>query len=157
MRKLFKYILICIIVVLAIPSKQSSLSSLIKEYGYTDVVCTFYSSTKSDIDKVNKVENGNCVLYSCSIYDADNVEKQIKNNQGESVKFMANIDDYVKIKNKLLDKVCFAEELDGIKTVYGYNKKLSSSIKIDNNNVNIQIAFNGNSIVVGTPVILGSY
>ena len=157
MKKLIKYMLICVIVVVAIPPKQSSLNNLIKQYGYTDAVCTYYSYEDKNIIEANKIVNGNCVQYSCSFSNANNVETQLKNSHGESVKFNANFGEFVDLKNKLLCKVCYFEEIDNITTYYGFNKKLNNSIIIDNKAVNIQIAFNGEQIVVGTPVILGSF
>ena len=157
MKKLIKYILIVLIVIIALPSKESSLSDLIKEFNYSNALYSFYSSSEVKELSATIIKNGNSFIVNTNVSNADSVRNNINNIQGESVTFNGTYNDYVTLKTKLFNKFCFDEELLSIKTCYGYNNNLNNSISIDGNVVNIQLAYNNGNITIGTPVILGSY
>ena len=157
MKKLIKYILLIIIVVFAVPPKNSTLSSLVRELNYTNAVSTYYTNSEVNVKNATVIKNGNSYLVQSDIKNCESLKKEIENIQGQSISLNGTYSDYLFIKEKLLDSTIIEEELYNIKTCYGYNNKLTKSVKIDNKNINIQVAFNNNKIVIGSPVILGSY
>ena len=65
--------------------------------------------------------------------------------------------DYNSLLNKYRAKLVCVEKLDGITNYYYYSNKLPKSESVKNKKVNIQIAISNNAVVVGTPIIYGSY
>ena len=51
------------------------------------------------------------------------------------------------------------ENVADIITIYGYseNNQFTNSVIIDDEPINIQIAFKDNKLTIGTPIILGDY
>ena len=157
MKKLIKYILIVIIIVIAQPAKQTYLSDLIKDFNYSNTVYYFYSSNSVKELSANSIRNGNSFIIEIKLDEVNSFRNSLNTIQGESVSFSGTYDEYIKLKEQLFSRFCFDEDLLSIKTCYGYNKKLSTSVSIDGEIVNLQIAYNNGIITIGTPVILGSY
>lgn len=82
----------------------------------------------------------------------------LKDRLGESIYIKgSNIDivnDYLKSYDAHI--IC-TQEIDGYMLIYAYSHKLRGSIKFNDNKVNIQIALSSGNIVIGTPLIIGSY
>ena len=74
---------------------------------------------------------------------------------GESVK-MDNLEVGSAIRD-LEMKVAYTEYLNGTTLIYGYTKKISDSVNVDGEKINIQIAYNDEYTVIGWPLILGSF
>ncbi len=155
MKKLFKYILIIIIVVIAIPPKHTEFKDLIKEFNFKNVVSTYYSKNKLELNDAKIIKNGNSYLIETKLNAKQNINEQ--DIDGQSLCFDASLSDYNMLVKKIINKKIFEEDVGEIKTCYGYNKKLTKSVNIDNNIVNIQIAYNNGKITIGNPVILGSF
>ena len=51
----------------------------------------------------------------------------------------------------------YTQDLEDGVTYYGYCKGLDKSVEIDNKEINIQIVSNKDNIIVGFPLIMGSY
>lgn len=157
MKKLIKYILIAIIIVVAIPSKQFELSDLIKEFNFNNVVNSYYTNTKVDVKNATVIKNGSAYIIESDYSNSNEIKKQLNNIQGQSVSFGGTYNDYLNLKTNLINNIYICDELLNIKTCYGYNSKLTNSVNIDGNNINIQIAYSEGKIIIGTPVILGSF
>ena len=87
------------------------------------------------------------------------VKSKISNILGESVKFNSSFSKIEKIINLYNIKVIKDEKVGEIYSLYGYstNSNLTNMISVDGEKTNIQIAFNNNFMVIGTPIILGDY
>ena len=75
---------------------------------------------------------------------------------GESVK-IKNFEPVAALK-KLNARVIKTEYIEnGTVVIYAYSNLINKNIKVDNQNVNLQIAHNDNYTIIGWPQILGSF
>lgn len=129
---------------------------------FSDAVYSVYcldisgSLNSNDIIVLN---NGNSFIVKSNINYAEFVKKNSFNVLGESVSFKSDlfsIDRIIKFYN--ID-VKIKENVADIITIYGYSKnnQFTNSVIIDNEPVNIQIAFKDKKLTIGTPIILGDY
>lgn len=127
---------------------------------FGDIQYSIYCLSVDDYIPHSEVLNiGNGFIVRTKPENASYVKSKVSNILGESIKFSTT---FAKIENiiKLYDVEILKEEKIGdIYTLYGYSKSqdFNKSIKIDEENVNIQIAFNQGVLVMGTPIILGDY
>ena len=61
------------------------------------------------------------------------------------------------IIDKLGAKICFEQKLEDGISYYGYVRGLDKSVDIQNKEINVQIVSNKDNIIVGFPLIMGSY
>ncbi|MDE6189472.1 MAG: hypothetical protein K2G37_04225 [Clostridia bacterium] len=66
----------------------------------------------------------------------------------------AEVDDLI---DKFSAKIYYSQDLEDGITYYGYCKNLGKSVEIDGKEINIQIVSNKDNIIVGFPLIMGSY
>lgn len=78
------------------------------------------------------------------------------NYMGISKAFNKNYDYNTFLKNKRA-KLILVEEIDGVKNYYYYSKKLPKREVVKGKKVNIQVAISSDTVVIGTPIIYGSY
>lgn len=81
----------------------------------------------------------------------------LNGTEGESVTFCGSKDRFESEIRRLGVTVTERQSLGGIEIVYGYTEKLRGGVNVDGKRVNIELAYRGGTITVGTPVILGSY
>lgn len=81
----------------------------------------------------------------------------LNDTEGESVTFCGSKDRFESEIRRLGVTVTERQSLGGIEIVYGYTEKLRGGVNVDGKRVNIELAYRGGTITVGTPVILGSY
>ena len=76
--------------------------------------------------------------------------------KGESVRLSDGVaaEEVVKYFNARLE---FSEETEDAYSEYYYSPYLSSSVRINGKKVNLHIAYSGDAVTVGTPLIFGSY
>ncbi len=111
--------------------------------------------------------NGEYSIYEKDIpidteYDLSLVEALLKkshtsNINGESIRFIGNDKDIDYLIYKLNIKVVDDYYFSNIRTIYGYSYRLGDTVKISGKKVNIQITKRGSTIIVGCPIIRGSY
>ena len=100
-----------------------------------------------------------CLIIKTDINNAKLVKSKVSNILGESVRFKSTINK----ANDIIDfynlKIIKEEKIEDILCIYGYceNNDFNNSILIDNNNVNLQVAFSNGYMTIGTPIILGDY
>ena len=114
----------------------------------------FYCSKKVDGLMADVVQNGEGFIYSCQPQNAKTVYENLSGCFGFSVKYQNNNALNEIIKNMTLIK---KESQGDLTLIYG---RVPSALFFDfvgNQKVNIQIAMRGQSLVVGSPIILGSY
>lgn len=81
----------------------------------------------------------------------------LNGTEGESVTFCGSKNEFESEIRRLGVTVTERQSLGGIEIVYGYTEKLRGGVNVDGKRVNIELAYRGGTITVGTPVILGSY
>lgn len=64
---------------------------------------------------------------------------------------------YKKLIEKYNLKLVCVESLNGVTNYYYYSKKLPKEETIKGKKVNLQIAISSETVVIGTPIIYGSY
>ena len=133
--------------------------------------CTFVSYVRADSDVsfflLNKTEQlprfcsqvdiGSGAIVKCKGSVATDVAKSLNFITGISFTFCGGdkeIDDFLKRVDAV---VLNCESVGNISSCFAYSRKLSNGIRVDGNLVNIQIARNGNTITIGSPIILGEY
>lgn len=114
---------------------------------------------KGDLKNCNVINNGNGYIVKTDINLVNYVKSNVVNVLGESVKFKSAITSVDKLVKFYDINSIKRENVDNIICLYGYsnNPSLSNSISIDNQMINIQIAFSNGYLTVGTPIILGDY
>lgn len=105
------------------------------------------------------INNGNGYIIKTDVNNAKFVKSSVSNILGESVRFKSTINKVEDIIDYYNLNIIKQEKVDDIVCIYGYSNKneLNNSIIIDNENVNLQIAFNNGYITIGNPIILGDY
>ena len=88
---------------------------------------------------------------SLSIFDLPYVE-------GEQVRYHIKSEDFLQNTLDALGAVVlWMEEVDGVTSYYAKSDKLQKSVLLSGTLVNLHIAVKGNEVVIGTPIIFGSY
>ena len=105
------------------------------------------------------INNGNGYIIKTDVNNAKFVKSSVSNILGESVRFKSTINKVEDVIDYYNLSIIKQEKVDDIVCIYGYSNKneLNNSIIIDNENVNLQIAFNNGYITIGNPIILGDY
>ena len=153
-----KFSIFCLIIfcLVSLPVSHITLLGYVPD---TSSIYSFYTTDTIDtIQNANIVKNGNSAIVSCDSTNAKYVRKFLHNVLGESVQInnptkqvLDNICNY--IKNDFL----YDEIVGQTQIMYCYNPSLANFVMIDKQKVNIQIAKSDNQIVIGYPLILGSF
>lgn len=99
---------------------------------------------------------GDTYMYETDVYNAD-VALKFGNIVGVSAKYEGDYDKFNEILKLYGIATVKSEIIDNVHIVYGISEKCGRCLVVDGNTVNIQVAINGNTITVGTPLIMGSY
>lgn len=153
-----KFSIFCLVVfcLVSLPTSQIVL------LGYVPNDSSIYSFyTTDNINTINNatvVKNGNSSIVSCTSLNAKNVKQSLKNILGESVKINNPSKDIIDNLYQYINKnIVYYEVLENTTITYCYNPSLLNFVMIDGQKVNLQIAQNNNYIVIGYPLILGSF
>lgn len=84
-------------------------------------------------------------------------DKSLDNTLGVAYIYPKNSNSADKIIEKLGAKICFEQQLEDGVSYYGYVRGLDKSVDIQNEEINVQIVSNKDNIIVGFPLIMGSY
>jgi len=116
-------------------------------------------NAETSIEGCTVLNIGNGYIIKTDVNNASLAKRKTSNILGESVRFNSSFNKIEKIKNLYNIQIIKEEKLDGIYSLYGFtlNADFTNSIYVDNQLVNIQIAFNNGTMVIGTPIILGDY
>lgn len=85
------------------------------------------------------------------------ISSAVHSERGASVRFCGSQDDIDAFLKKTNAAVVKKESVFGAEIIYAYSRRFSKDVQIDGKNVNLQIAKRGGEIIIGTPLILGSY
>lgn len=86
---------------------------------------------------------GKCDYFSVSSGDCEVVEMVVA--------------DFDKVKDILNLEIVSSREISGRTIIEGYSNKLKENVVIDNRKVNIQMSIFGDKMIVGYPLINGSF
>ncbi len=122
------------------------------------IYCLDYANLENT-KNVKIIDNGNSYIIKSSVSLAKNIKQNSYNVLGESVKFETNRLAIDKIIRLLDIEIKFKEDIDGITTLYGYsnNNDFYRSVIVENELINIQIAYKNGILTIGSPLILGDY
>ncbi len=115
-------------------------------------VCIYCRNTSQQA-----IDLGNGKLVQCSLQDFNKVALRCHNVDGVSVRFSASRSDFLAILQKYNLQVCSAQKLDGLTVVSGYTDKICGGLTLDGKLVNLQVAFDGETLTFGSPLILDSF
>ena len=149
-------IVLLVSLVLLIPRYNYSFVSYIKD-GST---VSFYTTTTQNYvpNFVTQTDIGIGAILECKSNVAKSLAKQLHNIAGISFCFEGNSNDINEFLDNVDAVVLKCENVDkNIKTYLAYSPKFQNNINIDGNTINLQIAKVGNTITIGSPMILGSY
>lgn len=79
------------------------------------------------------------------------------NIKGESIRFIGNDEDIKMFISSTKLKIVDRQKLANNEIIYGYNQGLNNFVILNGEKVNVQIAKKGATIIIGTPLIFGSY
>lgn len=130
--------------------------SLMLSSGDYSVYCLKIAANLKNVDII---DNGNSFIVKTSLNDAKRVKSEVSQIMGESLSYDSSILGVEKLINLYNIKVVKREQVGNIVSVYGYsnNPNFCNKIEIENNLINVQIAFSNNRVTIGTPIILGDY
>lgn len=100
---------------------------------------------------------GNGFLVECGVDELAGVLSQCGGVDGISVKFHGTAEDFSLLQQRLFLKVTSRQQFEGLTVLCGKSEKIRGGIFLDGNFVNLQMAFDGETITVGSPLILDSY
>ena len=154
MKKLF--ILFIFLFCLMFLKAPFSLCFISQNYNATH---TFYTTQSLQNENFNIVQNGNGFLIYAKSKDATQILTKLstKNIQGESFCFDGNFGDVKNILKSLNAKVIKKECFNDFLVIYANSPKLGKYVYINLKKVNVQIVIKKEKIIIGTPIILGSY
>lgn len=100
---------------------------------------------------------GNGKLVQCHWDSLDETIAACKDVDGVSVTFKATWQDFQLVQQLLKLHVFSTVKLDNLTVVCGKSNKICGGVLLDGNNVNVQIAFDGETVTIGSPLILEGY
>lgn len=118
----------------------------------------FYTTNSSQTIKNAKItKNGSMTIITCDSNDVYKIKPQLVDVQGESLSFLGTKNDALNYLNNFNHNVVLSEIIENIVVIYAYCPQIENYVYVNNEKVNIQLAFNDGKITVGTPMILGSF
>lgn len=106
---------------------------------------------------LNAINMGNGFLVECSVETLPRTLQMCSQVDGISVKIAGNEQTFCTLLKRLQMEVCSVQQLGNLQVVCGRSSKISGGIVLDGKSVNLQMAFDGNTITLGSPLILDSY
>lgn len=106
---------------------------------------------------VQHVDVGFGKIVQCGFDELNATLQQCKNVQGVSFTYDAASCDVDRLLQQLDVTVHTTQILPDLIVVCGYSPKIVGGIVLDGNKTNLQIAFDGTSITIGSPLILDDF
>ena len=96
-------------------------------------------------------------IVACNGVDICQTLAECKYVDGVSLRFVASKQDVSMLVSKLDVTVHTTQNFESLVVVCGYSPKVSGYILLDGRKTNVQIAFDGASVTIGSPLILADY
>lgn len=106
---------------------------------------------------LDATDMGNGYLVKCT---SDALQKTLESCtqiDGISVRIAADEQEFVRLQQQLNLNVFFEQQLGDLQIVCGRSCRFSGGIWLDGKFVNVQMAFDGSTVTLGSPLILDSY
>lgn len=114
---------------------------------------SFYCTEKNTGSFASEIKNGGGYVYSVQSENAHKTYENLLGCYGFSIKLKPETIDEILKKVHIVK----TENLEGVKNFYGTAIGLVFFDFLDNKKINIQIAKTSSGVIVGSPIILGSY
>lgn len=132
-----------------IPSEKNIFELLGVEY-----ITVYADNNENHFNAVEPILNGNGYSFNCHIDEY----KTLTDVQGISFQTNHSPEYILRVLNlKIQSFQTLSIDDKSLQLYYCYFKNLEKSVLIKNKKVNLQIAFDGNTCIVGLPILLGSY
>ena len=141
--------------IIVMPNYNCSFVSYVRKD--SDVSFYLLSKTEHLPRFCNQIDIGSGAIVRCKGSVANDVAKSLDSITGVSFTFKGGdkeVDDFLKRVDAV---VLNCETVGNISSCFAYSRKLKNGIRVDGELVNIQVARNGNTITIGSPIILGEY
>lgn len=106
---------------------------------------------------LDATDMGNGFLVQCTVETLHDTLSQCAGVDGISVKIAGDEQVFAQLQQRIGLRVYSVQQLENLQIVCGHSNKIIEGIWLDGNNVNLQMAFDGNTITLGCPLILDSY
>lgn len=106
-----------------------------------------------DIEGVESVKNGNGYIASCSYKTYDILKNSLCGVKGITFIYSASQSEFNCLKEKL--NILLVE--DNYCNFVGYTTNFDKSVNYKNKKVNVQALYKNGKIIIGSPIITGSY
>lgn len=100
---------------------------------------------------------GNGVLVQCSVANLSSALSTCSGVEGVSFVLQADIQTFQRILQVLCLQNTSTIFLDGTQVVSGFCPRVKGGVMVDGSKVNIQAAFDGQRITIGSPLILNGF
>lgn len=152
MKKSVAAIILLLIMVIASPKPLDKIVEI------TNAEYLYYIPYFTQLDNSTSISYGCGTEITCT-YDFKN---QIKSNlhsiQAVSVVIKdCSLDEVDLYLRKLVAKKILSQQIEDIYCVYAYSPFITGAVIIDSNKINIQLAYRNGQLIIGSPVIVGSY
>ncbi|MCL2751353.1 MAG: YwmB family TATA-box binding protein [Firmicutes bacterium] len=124
---------------------------------FEGITYSFYIGSSQTVSGAATVDIGAGAEVTCELSQARVVRAHLKDIRGESVAFAGGISDARRALKVLCAKIMREETLDGIMILYAYSDTFERGVNLSGRKVNLQAAAGGGRVVLGTPLILGSF
>ncbi len=151
MKRISSALILCVVVIgvmfCFVPQPFSKVIMQFPQSGEVNIYCQKTCCTATNM--------GNGFLVECSVNNFTQIFSKCENVDGISVRFPC--ENFSKILQKLHLQSMRSHSLDGVWVVCGYTSQIRGGIVIDGQKVNVQVAYDGQTVTIGSPLILDSF
>ena len=117
---------------------------------------SFYTKSFYQDENCTTLQNGNYYIITCKASYADTLKSKLTDIMGESVTTTCRCDDILQFA-EAIGEIYFYGTVEGISVAEGFSPNIAGGVMKQNKKVNFQVAYDGQHLTIGTPVILGSF
>ncbi len=126
---------------------------LYKQVDLTGATCQVFCKNTS----LEHTDVGFGKIVYCDGAELQNVLQHCKDVDGVSISWQAKTQHVSAFLRKFDVKIHTKQTIDGLTVICGYSQNIRGYIYLDGRKTNVQIAFDGQTVTVGSPLILGDY
>ena len=126
---------------------------LYKQVDLEDATCQVFCRNTS----LEHTDVGFGKIVYCDGAELPNVLQHCQDVDGVSIRWQAKTQHVSAFLRRFDMQIHTKQTIGGLTVICGYSPKVVGCIYLDGNKTNVQIAFDGQTITVGCPLILGDY
>lgn len=107
--------------------------------------------------EVEIIQNGNEYIVKCNKDIAKEIKPKFTQVLGESVTFECSKQNALKLISEMKCNLIELENINGLYTYYGYSNNIDNYTYVNNQKVNVELAYSNGRVTIGSPIILGDY